>query len=284
MIHHGATATATRIPSASIDTVRSPYLVAFSGRDPRKATDVTLMAFRLLRGRVERLHLLASAGLPDGFEQWAGDLIATGEVVVHSRLPRGELDRLVAGRWRSSTRALTRASGCPYSTACDWVYRASRADAGPPSRWAAMRTRPSIQERPARSIAEAVERLLVDRELGAALSLKGSRRAATFSWERAAARYVDAYRNRVLMRDRRGWSPGFLRRARKETSSAHTWITQLSADHDVTAVRQRAPTGPNSSSRCAATRRWSSPTPGLPAASCLPRSRSCQGVQDSSGG
>ncbi len=43
------------------------------------------------------------------------------------------------------------------------------------------------------AIAEAIERVLDDRELAATLSEKGRRRAATFTWERSAALAVDVY-------------------------------------------------------------------------------------------
>jgi glycosyltransferase involved in cell wall biosynthesis len=43
------------------------------------------------------------------------------------------------------------------------------------------------------AIAEAIERVLGDRELAATLSEKGRRRAATFTWERSATLAVDVY-------------------------------------------------------------------------------------------
>ena len=192
VIRHGAT-TAVASGAARVDR-EAPYLVAFAGRDPRKATDLVVAAFRRLRGRVARLDLLASGGLPEGFAQMAGDLVAGGEVVVHPRLDRAELDALVQRATALVYPSRDEGFGLPVLDGMTLgvpvvtgLCAATREVGGD----AVLTIDPAA---PAQSIAEAVERLLRDPDLSDALAERGRRRAAGYSWEEAARQYVGAYR------------------------------------------------------------------------------------------
>jgi glycosyltransferase involved in cell wall biosynthesis len=171
------------------------HVVAFSGRDPRKAVDLALAGWRAARPGVPwRIHVFAGAGLPDHFRTETADERAAGDVVIHEYVPREELLDIL-GRARALIYPSqdegfglpvleAMALGVPVITGLAEVTREIAGSA-------CLTIDPGA---PTTSIAQALERLAVEPGLADRLASDGKARAASFTWDRATNAYLQLYR------------------------------------------------------------------------------------------
>jgi glycosyltransferase involved in cell wall biosynthesis len=184
---------------AGARSMGEPYLVAFSGRDPRKGTEVALETWSRVAARGVRLVLLAGAGLPPGLRSELAEPLARGQVEVLPYQSVAALTEIVAGAvallYPSSEEgfglpvAEAMAAGVPVITGLTPVTLEIGGDA-----ILALDPRD-----PAGYAVRHVERLLGDPELRAELAARGRERAAGFTWAAAAERYREMYEH-VLAR------------------------------------------------------------------------------------
>ena len=203
-IHEAWNVQATVIPNGVDDEWRtavplrspeSPYVVAFAGRDPRKAVDLALAAWRTAAVQGQRLLVLAGAGLPPGFHDEAADEIRSGRVEVMQYLDSARLRSVVAG-----SRALlypsrdegfglpvleAMAAGVPVITGLTPVTREIGGDA-------VLLADPAD---PVTTMAAELQRLSNDPGLAAALRERGRERATLYSWAAAGAAYLELYQS-----------------------------------------------------------------------------------------
>lgn len=183
-----------RSPTASSG---APYVVAFSGRDPRKRVDLALDAVLALGPEAPRLKVLAAAGLPSGFEERAAEAIAGGRVELLGRLPRDELWSVLGGASALVYPSVAEGFGLPVleAMAVGVPVITGLAPATTELGDGAVLTIDGAD--PVGSIAAALRRLSAEPGLADELARRGRRRAAEFSWTRAAERYAALYREVV---------------------------------------------------------------------------------------
>lgn len=167
-----------------------PYLVAFSGRDPRKATEVSLEAWARVARRDVRLVLLAGAGIPSALEARVAELTASGQIEVLPYQPARRLVEIVGGAlallYPSRDEgfglpvAEAMAAGVPVITGLAPVTLEIGGDA----------VLSLGADDPVGDAAAHIERLLDQPQLRRSLSVRGRERAGAFTWAEA----VDSYR------------------------------------------------------------------------------------------
>ncbi len=172
---------------------RSPYVIAFSGRDPRKGTEIALSAWESLAAPGLRLVLLTGAGVPPALTRRLDAARSKGLIELLDYQPIDRLTELVAGALaliypsRDEGFGLpvieAMAAGVPVITGLapvtlevggDAVLRLDRHD-------------------PVASAVAHLRRLLDDPTLRAAQADAGRRHAAQFTWERSVERHQHAY-------------------------------------------------------------------------------------------
>jgi len=182
-------------PSAPAAPVEgSPYVVAFSGRDPRKGLDLALDGLRSMRSEPPyRLRVLAGAGLPDGFEARAGAELASGRVEILDYLSRAEMWEVLRGGSALVYPSSAEGFGLPVIEAMSvgvpvisGLAPATREIGGD----ALLVIDPAA---PAASIAETLDRLAREPRLRERSVEAGISRAQEFTWERTASRYLELY-------------------------------------------------------------------------------------------
>lgn len=176
--------------------ITRPYLLYAGGFDPRKNVRNLLRVFRIFSRRHPEYRLVL-CGDTTAFE---GDLRsgiqAEGlqeSVVLTGFVEREELPALYSGAACSLYLSLYEGFGLPVleSMACGCPVVASRAASLPEVLGeAGVLVSPQDPE----EAAAAVERICSDREFRASLAEKGLRRAAQFSWSKAAGEALDLYR------------------------------------------------------------------------------------------
>lgn len=172
----------------------SPYIVAFSGRDPRKGVDLALEGLRAAGADVpHRMLVLAGAGLPDGFESRAAAELASGRLELRGYLSRAEMWEVLRGASALVYPSSAEGFGLPVIEAMSagvpvisGLAPATREIGGE----AMLLIDPAA---PSRSIAAALERLHANDGLRERLVAAGASRAREFSWERTTARYLELY-------------------------------------------------------------------------------------------
>lgn len=177
---------------AASDPHDPPYVVAFSGRDPRKATEVALDAWVRVAGSGVRLVLLAGAGIPRRLHSRIEALQATGGIDVLPYQPAARVIEIVAQAlallYPSADEgfglpvAEAMAAGVPVITGRAAVTREIGGEAIL-----------TIGADPAADAARHLERLLREPELRRSLANRGRRRAEAFTWDRAISGYIQAY-------------------------------------------------------------------------------------------
>lgn len=195
VIHQGVDAVASPALAAAGSPLRHgrPYVVAFAGRDPRKRTVDVVEAWRALPAGTADLTLLASGGLPPGLRESLAQDLERGTVEILVQIPREELWRLLAGAlalaYPSADEGFglpvleAMAAGTPVLTGVAPVTREVGGDA-------------IIALDPADvrgSLGAALWRLHQDPRLRAEFVRRGRERAAAFTWERTAERYLELY-------------------------------------------------------------------------------------------
>lgn len=182
-------------PAASAVPMKGPpYVVAFSGRDPRKGVDVALEGVRSMGSEPPyRLRVLAGAGIPDGFEARVSAELASGQVEILGYLSRGEMWDVLRGASALVYPSRAEGFGLPVIEAMSvgvpvisGLAPATREIGGD----ATLRIDSSA---PARSIAAALHRLHTETGLRERLIEAGIARAGEFTWEQTACRYLELY-------------------------------------------------------------------------------------------
>jgi glycosyltransferase involved in cell wall biosynthesis len=171
----------------------SPFVLAFGGRDPRKAAHLVLQGFRASRV-TWKLCVLAGAGLPQGFEEKVRNEVETGRIELLPYQPQKKVWELLAQAsvlvypstaegfglpvveaMATGTPVLTGLSEATLEVGADAVLRINAND-------------------PVASIATNLRRLHDDSALRRDLAARGRRRVSAFQWSRAVDQYVDIYR------------------------------------------------------------------------------------------
>lgn len=206
-LHRRYGARAEVIPNAVADHWRDaagrpretgpPYLVAFSGRDERKATDVALDAWSRVEHTGIGLKLLSGAGVPPELEARVAALRASGRIELVPYLGDRELAETVAGSlallYPSRDEgfglpvAEAMAAGTPVITGLAPVTLEVGGDA-------VLRLDPSD---PASSAAAHLLALHDDPRLRADVTARGRRRADAMRWEVVVSAYRRSY-DRIL--------------------------------------------------------------------------------------
>jgi len=185
--------------------IKEPYLLYTGGFDPRKNIPNLLRSFRIFSARQPRGYRLVLCGETTAFER---DLLRgireeglQESVVITGFVEREELPVLYSGAACSLYLSLYEGFGLPVleAMACGCPVVASRAASLPEVLGdAGILVSPHDPE----EAAAAVERICTDERLRAELVEKGLRRAAGFSWRKAAAEVILLYRE-ILEGDRR---------------------------------------------------------------------------------
>jgi glycosyltransferase involved in cell wall biosynthesis len=175
----------------------APYLVAFGGRDPRKALDLALATYRAAREHVARLEVVARAGVPEGFLRDAAAELAAGTVVVHPDLSRGALDELIRGALALLYLSRSEGFGLPVLEAMAQGTPAITGLAPATRRLAAGAALLVDPADPVGTAAAHARRLAGDPALRARLAEAGRARARAQTWDAVAERHLDAYRRAI---------------------------------------------------------------------------------------
>lgn len=178
-------------------TDHPPYIVAFAGRDPRKQTAAVVDAWRQLAESPLRLHLLAAGGMPLHLRESLAPELRTGAVEIHGYLPRAQVESLLAGAlalvYPSTDEGFGlpvlegMAAGVPVISGIAPVTREIGGDA-------------IMQLDPADVVGSTVatlRRLVADPNLAVSARARGRARAGEFTWQAAAAGYLEAYRKAI---------------------------------------------------------------------------------------
>lgn len=171
----------------------APYVVAFAGRDPRKATEISLEAWARVADRGVRLVLLAGGGVPPGLKDRIAELGAGGRIELLPYLQPARLTGIVAGAlallYPSRDEgfglpvAEAMAAGVPVITGLAAVTVEVGGDA-------ILRIGP---EDPVAAAAAHLHRLLDDADLRDRLATRGRARVAGLTWTAAVDRYCALY-------------------------------------------------------------------------------------------
>ena len=190
LIPHGVTPPAALAAAPGGDG----YVVAFSGRDPRKRVDLALEAVLALGADGPRLRVLTAAGLPPGFEERAAGAIAGGRVELLGRLSREELWSVLSGASALVYPSVAEGFGLPVLEAMAVGVPVITGLAPATTELGDGAVLVIDGADPVGSIAAALRRLRTEPGLADELAARGRRRAAEFSWTRAAERYAALYR------------------------------------------------------------------------------------------
>ena len=190
LIPHGVTPPATGASASGGDG----YVVAFSGRDPRKRVDLALEAVLALGPDAPRLRVLAAAGLPSGFEERAAAAITAGRVELLGRVPRDQLWSVLSGASALVYPSVAEGFGLPVLEAMAVGVPVVTGLAPATTELGDGAVLAIDGADPVGSIAAALRRLRTEPGLADELAARGRRRAAEFSWTRAAERYAALYR------------------------------------------------------------------------------------------
>jgi glycosyltransferase involved in cell wall biosynthesis len=190
VIPHGAEPPAAR-PGAPEG---EGYVVAFSGHDPRKRVELALEAVLALGPEAPRLKVLAAAGVPPGFEKRAAPALAAGDVELLGRLPRRELWSVLSGASALVYPSVAEGFGLPVLEAMSVGVPVITGLAPATIELGDGAVLTIDRADPVGSIAAALRRLRTEPGLADELAARGRRRAAEFSWTRAAERYAALYR------------------------------------------------------------------------------------------
>jgi glycosyltransferase involved in cell wall biosynthesis len=193
-----------RATNAGAPTTTAPYLIAFAGRDPRKRTADVVAAWRALSADGStpplRLRLLASAGLPPGLAIALAPDVAVGAVEILEHVTRARIWAELAGATALVYPSAHEGFGLPVlegmaagTPVLSGLAAATREVGGD----ALVTLDPA--DVPG-SIAASVRRLRDDPAERARVIEAGRRRAASFSWQRTAAAYLELYRAGVAHR------------------------------------------------------------------------------------
>jgi glycosyltransferase involved in cell wall biosynthesis len=181
--------------------VRGPYFVQIGQLDPFKNFLRTLDAFSILRRRDPGLRHQLVFITPSAESHWFHSLIRRKiealsldkEVLILRNVPDDEIPLFYSGGSALLIPSLYEGFGMPAleAMACGTPVLASRVSSLPEVLDdAAVWVDPGSAE----SIADGMERLLGDDELRAELVERGLKRAARFSWQKAALETIEVYR------------------------------------------------------------------------------------------
>lgn len=174
----------------------SPYVVAFSGRDPRKGLDLALQGLRQMSastGDPYRLRVLAGAGLPEGFETRAASELASGRVEILGYLSRPQMWEVLGGARALVYPSTAEGFGLPVIEAMSVGVPVISGLAAATREVGGEAMLPIDPGAPAESVGAALDRLHAEPELRERLVAAGLERAREYTWDRAAARYLTLY-------------------------------------------------------------------------------------------
>lgn len=176
--------------------IRPPFILSVGNLQPRKNLARLLEAFRLLTagGAAIRLVVVGQKGWgPTRLEERVDALGLAGQVIVTGYVPEAELPALYSAAACFAYPALYEGFGLPplEAMACGSPVVASDSACLPEILGDGALL---VDARDPGALAEALQAVLASPARAAELSLRGMARAATYSWERAAAETVAVYR------------------------------------------------------------------------------------------
>lgn len=173
-----------------------PYLLMVGTLEPRKNHVLALEALARLKaaGHAHRLVIAGGRGwLFDPVERMIGELGLTGDVTFSGFVPEGDLPALYAGSDCLLMPSLYEGFGLPVleAMACGTPVVCANASSLPEVADAAALLAPASD---AEAFSAAIDLVLRQPRLAAALRTRGLERAAHFTWEACAAATVEVYR------------------------------------------------------------------------------------------
>ncbi len=201
-IPHGVTSGLTAPPDDQAQRtlarlgVREPYFLMVGTIEPRKNHLAALQAFTLLASRYPGLSLVI-AGRPG----WLSEPIMQALSELSARLPvrylglvaDADLPALYARSLALVYPSWYEGFGLPVLEAMACGTAVITSEGGAPAELAGDAALAVPPDRP-EALAEAMERIVSDSALRGRLAKEGRRRAAGFSWERAARQHLELYR------------------------------------------------------------------------------------------
>lgn len=175
--------------------VASPYILAVGTVEPRKNLVTLIRAYRKILERNDLPTSLVIAG-PDGWHAEAvhneAETSSGGNIVFTGRLDASDLDGLYRGAWCSAYLSSFEGFGLPVLEAMARGIPLVASDTSSIPEVAGDAAM-LVDPHDVTAVAEALELVLISEGAAARLSAAGLRRAAEFSWQRAAAETRAAY-------------------------------------------------------------------------------------------
>jgi glycosyltransferase involved in cell wall biosynthesis len=181
-------------PPAATAGAGPAYVVAFSGRDPRKGVDLAVAGWRAAGRTPAELWLLAGAGLPPGLEQDIAADVARGQITVLPYLPRHRVQEVLAVATALIYASRAEGFGLPVIEAMAAGVPVISGLAAATREVGGEAILPIDAHAPVESIAAGLRSLAGDGAAAARLVAAGRERAQMYSWRECARAYLDLYR------------------------------------------------------------------------------------------
>lgn len=191
------TAEDTRAVLNRHDLVHGRYLLAVGTLEPRKNLQLALRAYMLLPQQVRKHFPLVLVGMSgwrtSELERQIAPLVCAGEVRQIGYLPREELAQVIAGALTLIYPSIYEGFGLPplEAMACGVPVIASDVSSLPE---VVGDTGLLINPHDDETLAEVIQKLIMDTDLRQQLSQKALARSAEFTWDKCVRQTVDVYR------------------------------------------------------------------------------------------
>jgi glycosyltransferase involved in cell wall biosynthesis len=176
------------------------YILYVGGSDSRKNLERLFEAFSILLKKIKPLTLVLTGGMGRGGKEIYGRISALGlerHVVLTGHLPTQELRLLYSGARLFAYPSLYEGFGIPVleAMACGVPVMTSDTSSLPE---VAGNAACLIDPYDIQAMAEAMEKILEDKNLAASLRAKGLERVKAFSWEKAARQTLEVYKECLI--------------------------------------------------------------------------------------